>query len=518
VSSTELTAQISASTVASSGTIPVTVSNPGIATSSAVTFTINPLALTSVSPTRIAAGGPAFTLNLMGSGFASSSVAQWNGSARPTTFVSATQLQAQITPADIATVSSASITVLTPTATGGPSTAIPVTVVTLPTWPASAHAVAYQINPAHSGAVTFSTVTFPTSNTWTVDLGATASYALIADGKVFVTTTSSSGSSLYALDQTTGATVWGPIAIAGVISPAYDNGVVFVSNGVTPGGVQGVGLVATGSVRAYDAATGALLWNTPMNGFDYLSTSAPTATNGYVYVTGGSTAPVNNGTFALSESTGAVTWFKPSPGGGNSSPAVGANGVYVDFVCGAYGYNPTTGQQLWSALPRCSSGIGGATPFLSGNTLFTPSVPSSGYGGSMLDTATGASTGTYSAGVPPVFDAQTGYFVQVNQSGGTGNLQAITLSSNTVKWTFTGESAVCSAMVISQYVIAEGCGGKLYGLDAATGQQLWLADPGAPSIWNFTSQLPLQGMAAGDGILVIPAGTKLIAYTLATNP
>jgi outer membrane protein assembly factor BamB len=379
--------------------------------------------------------------------------------------------------------------------------------------------VAYQINPAHSGAVTFSTVTFPTTSTWTVDLAATASYPLIADGKVFVTTLTSSGNSnLYALDQTTGGTVWGPVAIAGFASPAYDNGVVFVSSGVTPAVVQGVGLVATGSVSAYNAATGALLWNTPMNGFDYLTTSAPTAMNGYVYVTGGNTDPVNSGTFALNESTGAVTWFTRYSAAGNSSPAVSANGVYVDFTCGAYAYNPTTGQQLWSALPRCSSGIGGATPFLAGNTVFAPTPMTSADSGSMLDTTTGASTGTYSAAVPPVFDAQTGYFVQPNQPGGQGNLQAITLSSNTVKWTFTGESFVCSAMVISQYVIAEGCSGRLYGLDAATGQQLWVTNPGAPASWNFTSQSPLQGMAAGDGILVIPAGTKLVAYTLATNP
>ena len=84
--------------------------------------------------------------------------------------------------------------------------------------------------------------------------------------------------------------------------------------------------------------------------------------------------------------------------------------------------------------------------------------------------------------------------------------------------TFTGEDSVCATAVVSQYVIAEGCGGKLYGLDAATGQQVWLADPGPPPSWNFTSELPLQGLTAGDGVLLVPTGSKLIAYTLATSP
>ena len=519
VSSTQLTAQIAAGDVATNGAIPVTVTNPGVATSGAMTFTINPPALTSVSPTFIAAGGPAFTLDVIGSGFSGSSVVQWNGSARTTTFVSATELQAQIAPTDIAAVGAASITVLTPSASGGPTAALPVTIATLPSWPSSGHAVAYHINPGHTGAVTFSSVTFPTSSSWTVDLGGTVSYALIANGKVYVTATTASGSSLYALDQTTGGTVWGPVAIGGFGSPAYDNGVVFVASGVNPSGGQG-GQVALGSVQAYDAATGALLWNTPMSGFDSSSTSAPTAMNGSVYVAGGATDPRNSGTFALDESTGAVSWFSPYPDAADSSPAVGASGVYVDFICGAYGYNPTTGQQLWASPPRCASGGPlGTTPFLDGNSVFVPTVPSGGFGGDVLDATTGASLGSFSTSVPPAFDAQTGYFVLGGQyAGGSGNLQATALSSNTPTWTFTGESSVCAVVVVSQYVIAEGCGGKLYGLDAATGQQVWLENPGPPPIWDFTSRLPLQTLAAGDGVLIVPAGTKLIAYTLSTSP
>jgi hypothetical protein len=47
-------------------------------------------------------GDPAFTLTVNGTGFTSSSVVYWNGQTRPTTFVMANQLTAQISAADVA--------------------------------------------------------------------------------------------------------------------------------------------------------------------------------------------------------------------------------------------------------------------------------------------------------------------------------------------------------------------------------------------------------------------------------
>src|SRR5262249_56583273 len=67
-------------------------------------------AISSLSPTSATAGGAAFTLTVNGTGFISSSVVKWNGTARTTTFISATQLQAAITAADIAASGSALVT------------------------------------------------------------------------------------------------------------------------------------------------------------------------------------------------------------------------------------------------------------------------------------------------------------------------------------------------------------------------------------------------------------------------
>jgi hypothetical protein len=64
----------------------------------------------------------------MGTNFVSSSVVQWNGSGRATTFVSATQLTATILASDIATPGTASVTVLNPSPGGGTSGALTFTI------------------------------------------------------------------------------------------------------------------------------------------------------------------------------------------------------------------------------------------------------------------------------------------------------------------------------------------------------------------------------------------------------
>src|ERR1051326_8486149 len=59
-------------------------------------------AVTTLSPASATLGGSVTTLTVNGSGFISSSTVMWNGSARPTTFISATQLQATLQASDIA--------------------------------------------------------------------------------------------------------------------------------------------------------------------------------------------------------------------------------------------------------------------------------------------------------------------------------------------------------------------------------------------------------------------------------
>jgi hypothetical protein len=125
VSPVQLTASITAADIAAAGTANVAVVNPapGGGTSGAVSFsTTDPVpVVTSLSPSTTASGGAAFTLTLNGSNFISTSAVQWNGSSRATTYLSATQLTASITAADIAIAGSANVAVINPAPGGGTS-------------------------------------------------------------------------------------------------------------------------------------------------------------------------------------------------------------------------------------------------------------------------------------------------------------------------------------------------------------------------------------------------------------
>ena len=150
-----------------SGAIPVTSTETleaiatatGYSTSavaSAAYIIANPApAISGLSPAFTNAGGAVFTLTVNGSGFIASSTVYWGASALTTTYVSATQLTAQVPAADIATAGTIAITVQSPAPGGGTSNA----------WQ-------FEVDTAATGT-TGPTIT---STTETVTAGSTASY------------------------------------------------------------------------------------------------------------------------------------------------------------------------------------------------------------------------------------------------------------------------------------------------------------------------------------------------------
>jgi outer membrane protein assembly factor BamB len=496
-----LTAVVPTADLATSGSVPVTVavSAGSQALSSPQSFLVQPLAtlsLDSISPTTVYAGGPAFNLTVLGQGYTASSAVQWNGSPRTTTYVSTDELLAQIQPSDIATAGTVSVTVQNPAAQGGTSSAQTLTIAQ----PLS-DAVAFQINPQHSGAVSFNSVTLPPPGTWTSpDLGGTPSYALIANGKVYLTVSAPSGSELVALDRSTGAIVGGPVAISGATNAAYDNGSVFVISAPSFGAAQ---------IQAYAGDLSSLEWSTLLTG-QYAFSSAPTAADGFVF-TGG--AGSGGTLYAVPEATGGIAWTQGVANGDDSTPAVTADGVYVVYPCSTYDFRPATGEVIWTSNTGCDGG-GGGTPVAANGVLYAPNGFGS-YSGMTFDAETGATLGSYAADNPPAIGAQTGYFLK----GGT--LEAITLSSNTIVWSFAGDGQLTTSPILvstptNSYVFIGSASGMLYGLDAATGAVVWSVNVGAafPAGAGWGAGLPLSGLSAGDGLLVVPAGTKVIAYAL----
>ena len=130
VSSTQLTATLTAGDLANAGSLSITVTTASSGTSAPLTFTVNnPVpSLASISPSTAAAGGAAFTLTVSGSNFVNGSVVQVNGSSRSTAFVSGTQLSASIPASDLASAGTLSITVVNPAPGGGASAALPLVV------------------------------------------------------------------------------------------------------------------------------------------------------------------------------------------------------------------------------------------------------------------------------------------------------------------------------------------------------------------------------------------------------
>jgi IPT/TIG domain len=120
VSNTKLTAAVPASAIATTGTLSVALLQNGEAVSSkGVDLTVaqgNPH-ITSISPTTLTEGGPAFTLTVNGTGFIQNDSIVWNGDTGPfpggiATFVSSTQLTIAVPAQAIAYPGSAEIQVV----------------------------------------------------------------------------------------------------------------------------------------------------------------------------------------------------------------------------------------------------------------------------------------------------------------------------------------------------------------------------------------------------------------------
>lgn len=118
----QLAVQILASDVVAAGVGDITLVNPppgGGPSQNGLDFTIvaaqpGGRTISSFSPTSANAGDKAFTLTVNGNNFAVNDVITWNGSVRPTTFMSSTQVSAQIMETDVAVSGSASVAVNAP--------------------------------------------------------------------------------------------------------------------------------------------------------------------------------------------------------------------------------------------------------------------------------------------------------------------------------------------------------------------------------------------------------------------
>jgi outer membrane protein assembly factor BamB len=354
-------------------------------------------------------------------------------------------------------------------------------------------AVAFQINPQHTGIQSGDVLSLPLCQRWTAKFPGSVSYPLVADGRVFVTVAMGGASGLYALDEQTGNALWGPITVGSGYpwgNAAYDGGRVFAIN-------------SSGVLSAFDAATGTLAWSVTLTG-QYAFSSPPTALEGTVYLSG-SGASSDGTLYAVDESAGNVNWTANVQGGDESSAAVSSTGVFVSYACNqAYAFDPATGNSLWHHSGSCSPG-GGKTTALFGGNVYTRDI----HGDLVLSADSGSQVGTFMATAIPAFSASQTFRLN------SGTLSAVSLTTGSTNWTFGADGSLGTApLVVGSNVVVGGGNGTVYVLDAQTGHVVSSAQVGAqiPAPNEQTLAQPLTGMAEADGVLLVPAGSILVAY------
>ena len=352
--------------------------------------------------------------------------------------------------------------------------------------------VTYQQNPAHDGGYVDSSFAAPLRRSWSVDLGGTVGYPVIADGRVFVTIAHSTGSGddVEALSLTTGQVLWGPKSIAGTYWTgmlAYDGGRVFA-------------ITHDGRMTAFDAATGTQAWVTQMPG-QYSFTSAPTAVDGTVYVGGAG----SGGTlYAVDEATGDVTWTAPVMNGDDSSPVVGDGGVFVSYACEQtyrFGFD---GTLAWHHATGCEGG-GGRTAVLHDGGLYVRD--DAGMGPAVLDETTGDLVGSFDSQTAPAFDGT----LMATESGGA--LAVWDTDTGDRLWQTSTTDNVTAPLIANGYVVEGRSNGTVELRRELDGTLVWSGSAGTQILpTDEHNAFKLVGLAVGDGALVVPAGTRLTVF------
>jgi outer membrane protein assembly factor BamB len=187
----------------------------------------------------------------------------------------------------------------------------------------------------------------------------------LAGGVVYAAApNSTSGESVYAFSQATGALLW----------TAAPSGCC-IAEPVTVSG--GIAYVATDHLTAYNATTGALVFSSSVAlSFADVATSGGAA----FAVTGSGPATLH----AFNSSTGAQLWSTAVPSSGGAL-AVDGNTIVVSDGDDVLAYSASTGTQLWEYISATPSGY--STPSIANGVVYEASF---GLGLQAFNEATGA--------------------------------------------------------------------------------------------------------------------------------
>ena len=358
--------------------------------------------------------------------------------------------------------------------------------------PTGSTSTTYQINARHDGVQPSDTVALPLCKRWTRPFAGPMSYPVVADGRVFVTVADfegGQGSNVYALDEQTGANLWGPVSLDSEhnwSALTYDAGRLFA-------------LDQRGMLTAFEPATGKIVWQTLTPSY---ASSAPTAWGGRVYFSAGVV-------YAIDQFDGTLAWSQPISGT-DSSPTVDITGVYASFACDeTYSFDPSTGSRNWFHSGPCEGG-GLSTAALHSKTVFIRDY----FGNLMLAASSGVALASFYSGpwnieIPSFIGDDTLLRVE------NGSMDAWNFVQQSTVWTFAGDGKLSTpAVVASSTVIVGSSAGVVYALDAADGTLLSSDDAGAAVISNEGGGEygMTTSMAVADGRLFVTTKNGLVAY------
>jgi outer membrane protein assembly factor BamB len=259
------------------------------------------------------------------------------------------------------------------------------------------------------------------------------------------------GTSVYAMNATTGASIWNYTVDTWIVSsPAVDDDKVYF------GGFDK-------NVTALNATTGAFIWNFTTAG--WIAASSPAVKDGVVYIGGG----YGNAFYALNATDGSQLWNYTLSNNVHSSPALSEGMVYFgSFDRNVYALNSTTGARVWN---YSTAGNVFSSPAIADGFVYTGSYDGNLYA---LNATTGEklwnyTTGNWIAASPGVANgvAYVGSY--------DNNVYAFNASTGEKLWNYTTGGAISSSPAISSngFMYIGSGDNKTYAFNAQTGAVVW---------------------------------------------
>jgi sugar lactone lactonase YvrE len=346
VSATQMTVALTAADIASAGSLALTAVNPapggGNSAGASIPVT-NPMpGLLSIAPSTVVAGlKTSTTITVTGTNFVSTSVAQFNGSARATTVLNTTQLTFQITPDDVVNAGTASITVTNPAPGGGTSPAVSLTIATPTPTPTITSVSPTQLIVNSPGSLTVQGTNLNTSSIvlWNGSALKTSFASYTISGNTYSYLIATVPSALLTSTGTATITVSNPTAISAsnAVTINIANPPVPTVKQVSPGGAP------------LNTATAITVTGTSFTSGSTIQIDGVTLSTNFV--SGTSLTAQIPASMLTVPANRAITVTTPAPGGGVSSPA--AFTAYIGIPTNAMALNPVNGL-LYVSVPSAA--------------------------------------------------------------------------------------------------------------------------------------------------------------------